>query len=223
MEKIRCRNFDLLLYDEDETHQACLEKLATGYKYIAIKHDKDVWTEDDNIPEGVNAGDLKKAHWHVIVKFPQARWNTAVSKELGIAHNYIQRCVSYEGSLLYLVHKGMPHKYQYDPNECIGTLMKDLEKTLDCETDLNERVMDVLDILDEKPYWTVRAFLSEACDRKRVGEALRLGSLLTSVIAQHNQENEYSNRPGCGAYSNAIEQAQFTGFVAGHQAGIKDL
>ena len=53
-EKIRSRCFDLLLYDEDATHLACLEELATGYKYIAIKHDKDTWSEDDNLPDGVS-------------------------------------------------------------------------------------------------------------------------------------------------------------------------
>ena len=222
-EKNRCRNFDLLLYDEDPTHKACLDKLATGYKYIAIKHDKDVWTEDDNIPDGQNVGDYKKAHWHVIIKFPQARWNTAVVAELGIAQNYIQRCVSYEGSLLYLVHRGMPHKHQYDPLECIGTLTKDLEKALDCETDLNERVMDVLDILDERPCWTTRAFLTEACSRKRVGEALRLGGLLTAVIAEHNHSDEVTARPNAGAYSDAKDQASWFGFVEGYEAGKKRL
>lgn len=220
-EKIRCRNFDLLLYDEDETHRACLDKLATGYKYIAIKHDKDRWSEDDNIPDGVKAGELKKAHWHVIIKFPQARWNTAVASELGIALNYIQRCVSYEGSLLYLVHHGMPHKHQYDPSECIGTLLKDLEKALDCETDLNERVMDVLDILDERPCWTTRAFLSEACSRKRIGEALRLGGLVSSLIAEHNHENDFDYSPPAGAYSDAQDQARWNGFVEGYEARKK--
>lgn len=220
-EKIRCRNFDLLLYDEDETHKACLEKLATGYKYIAIKHDKDRWTEDDEIPDGVSVGDLKKAHWHVIIKFPQGRWNTAVAAELGIALNYIQRCVSYEGSLVYLVHRGMPHKHQYEPGECVGTLVKDLEKALDNETDLNERAMDVLDILDEKEFWTTRAFLTEACNRKRIGEALRFGGLITALIAEYNHE-QIANRPGSGAYDDARNQAHFRSFVEGYEMAKKD-
>lgn len=222
-DKIRCRNFDLLLYDEDETHKACLEKLSTGYKYIAIKHDKDRWTEEDTLPEGVQAGDLKKAHWHVIIKFPQARWNTAVAAELGIATNYIQRCVSYDGSLLYLVHHGMPHKYQYPVTECIGTLMKDLEKVLNNETDLNERVMDVLDILDERPTWTTRAFLTEACSRKRIGEALRLGGLLTAVIAEHNHAGDFDYVPPVGAYQDAEDHAAWRGFVEGYEARKKGL
>lgn len=221
-DKIRCRNFDLLLYDEDPTHQSCLEILATGYKYIAIKHDKDVWTDDDNIPEGCKVGDLKKAHWHVIIKFPQARWNTAVASELGIALNYIQRCVSYDGSLLYLVHRGMPHKHQYEPSECIGTLKKDLEKALDNETDLNDRVLDVLDILDERPYWTMRAFLIEVCNRKRIGEAMRLGGLLTAVLTEYNCSDDFSYRPNSGAYPDALDKAAFRGFVEGYHRGCHE-
>ena len=220
-DKYRSRNYDLLLYDEDPTHLAALEKLSTGYRYIAIKHDKDLWTEEDTPPDGVKVGDLKKAHWHVIIKFPQARWNTAVAADLGIATNYIQKCNSYEGSLLYLVHHGMPHKHQYEVSECIGTLIKDLEKALQNETDLNERVMDVLDILDDKPFWSTRAFLTEACSRKRIGEALRLGGLLTALISEHNHSDELSTRPGTGAYDDAVDQAHFGSFVNGYEAGKK--
>lgn len=223
-ERDRCRNFDLLLYDEDPTHQACLEKLATGYKYIAIKHDKDRWTEEDNIPEGMNVGDLKKAHWHVIIKFPQARWNTAVAKELGIAMNYIQRCVSYDGSLLYLVHHGMPHKHQYSVTECVGTLIKDLEKAVDQEFDMDEKMTDVIEILDDKEFWTMRAFLEEANRRKRGGMALRMGGLLKTLIAEHNQAHEYRNcYPPAGAYQDAKDQASWLGFVEGYEAGKKRL
>lgn len=185
-DRIRSRNYDLLLYEEDETHQACLAKLASGYKYIAIKHDKDTWTEEDQLPEGVKAGDLKKPHWHVIIKFPQARWNTAVAQELGIAINYLQKCVSYEGSLLYLIHAGIPDKYQYQTTDCIGTLVKDLEKVLDNETDLNEKIMDVINILDQQQTWTTRAFLTEVCAKDRIGAALRLGGLLPALLAEHN-------------------------------------
>lgn len=222
-DKIRSRTFDLLLYDEDQTHKDCFGKLATGYKYIAIKHDKDIWTEDDELPDGVQPGDLKKAHWHVIVRFPQARWNTAVAAELGIALNYIQKCVSYDGSLLYLLHRGLPDKHQYDPSECIGTLIKDLEKALDSEADTDEKMMDVIEILDDKEFWTMRAFLEEATRRKRGGMALRMGGFLSTLIMQHNQANEYSRiRPDAGAYSDACDRNNFRSFVEGFEAGLHD-
>lgn len=185
-EKERSRTFDLLLYDEDPTHKAALDKLATGYKYIAIKHDKDTWQEGEDLPDSVKPGDFKKPHYHVVLRFPQARWNTALAKELGIAVNYIQKCASYEGSLLYLIHYGLPDKHQYDISECIGNLIKDLEKALDSESDLDEKIQDVIDILDDRSFWTVRAFMEEAVKRKRSGVALRMGNIMTAMIDQHN-------------------------------------
>lgn len=220
-EKNRSRTFDLLLYDEDESHKEALKKLDTGYKYIAIKHDKDVWSDDDKLPDGVKVGDLKKAHWHVIIRFPQGRWDTAIAKELGIAINYIQKCVSYEGSLLYLIHKGLPDKYQYSPDECIGNLTKDLEKALECDSDLNDRVMSVLSILDERDFWTVRSFLEVACQRGRIGEALRMAGLIAQLISVHNEENGY-HRPDAGAYVDACDQHGFANFVQGYECGRKD-
>lgn len=222
-DKVRSRTFDLLLYDEDESHRSALALLATGYKYIAIKHDKDTWSEDDSLPDGVSIGDLKKTHWHVIVRFPQSRWDTALAKELGITRNYIQKCVSYEGSLLYLIHRGIPDKHQYDPSECIGNLMKDLEKALDDEIDLDGKVQDVIDILDDREFWTVRAFLEEAVKRKRSGMALRMGGFLSVMISQHNQSNQISKpRPDSGAYDDAVSQYGFRNFVEGYECGKKD-
>lgn len=218
-EKIRCRNFCLVLYDEDETHKACLDKLSAGYQYIAICHDKDRWTEEANLTDGVNVGDLKKPHWHVIIKFPQARWNTAVAKELGIAENYIQRCVSYDGSLLYLVHHGMPYKYQYLPQDCIGTLVKDLEKLLNDQGDMDEKMSDVIEILDDREFWSMRSFLEEAIKRKRGGMALRMAGLLGRLIDQHNYANEIrSSSLPAGAYADACDNAKFHGFIEGYHS-----
>lgn len=220
-DKYRSRCFDLLLYDEDQTHKDALAKLSTGYKYIAILHDKDTWSDDENIPDGYAAGDLKKPHWHVIVRFPQARWSTAVAAELGIAENYIQKCVSYDGSLLYLVHRGLPDKYQYDPSECIGNLIKDLEKALTDEVDTDEKMLDVIAILDDKDYWSMRSFLEEAARRKRGGMALRMGGFLSTLINQHNQSNEYLHQAEAGSCSDAVDQYGFRNFVEGYEAGKK--
>lgn len=216
-EKTRCRTFDLLLYEEDETHRSCLEKLAAGYKYIAILHDRDRWSEEETLPDGVQAGDLKKPHWHVIVRFPQSRWNTALAKELGIAENYIQKCNSYEGSLLYLVHYGLPNKFQYSIEDCKGNLIKDLEKALDTECDIDEKISDVLDILDDNEFWTMRAFLEEAVRRKRGGMALRMAGLLGTIINEHNRHNELARgRPNAGSYMDACDAAHFHGFIEGY-------
>lgn len=53
MEKFRSRNFCLVLYPEDKTHADAILKLAQGYKYLGILHNRDVYdvddTEDDDV------------------------------------------------------------------------------------------------------------------------------------------------------------------------------
>ena len=84
-------------------------------------------------------------------------------------------------------------------------------------------MQDVIDILDDREFWTVRAFLEEAIKRKRGGMALRMGAFMTTIIAQHNQANEYGCRaPDSGAYDDACERYGFRNFVEGYEAGMKD-
>ena len=79
--KFRDRKFVMVLYPEDASHAAAIEKMKSGgYNFAAILHDKDV--TEDNQP--------KKPHWHVVVRFKNACWNTAIAKDLGITPNYLE-------------------------------------------------------------------------------------------------------------------------------------
>lgn len=54
-QKFRDRKFCAVLYPEDETHVAAIEKLKSGgYNFAAIRHDKDVYED------GEHKGELKK-------------------------------------------------------------------------------------------------------------------------------------------------------------------
>lgn len=75
-QKFRDRKFCAVLYPEDETHVAAIEKLKSGgYNFATILHDKDVYED------GEHKGETKKSHWHVVVRFKNAVWNTAIAKE----------------------------------------------------------------------------------------------------------------------------------------------
>lgn len=88
-QKFRDRKFCAVLYPEDETHVAAIEKLKSGgYNFAAILHDKDVYED------GEHKGETKKPHWHVVVRFKNAVWNTAIAKELGIQPNYLEACAN---------------------------------------------------------------------------------------------------------------------------------
>lgn len=63
-QKFRDRKFVAVLYPEDPTHVACIDKLKSGgYNFAGILHDEDIYEDGDN------KGEKKKPHWHIVIKF----------------------------------------------------------------------------------------------------------------------------------------------------------
>lgn len=151
-DKLRGKVFLLLLYpDEDVTHAKALEYIKANYDYAAICQDKDVYLED-TITNGVEhkEGELKKAHYHVVVRFKNARWITALAKELEISENYIRLSHNFVRSLLYLVHYYEPEKYQYPPNEVFGTLKQRFKEAYSSEgKSESEKIVDIFNEIDK--------------------------------------------------------------------------
>ncbi len=151
-DNMRGKVFLLLLYpDEDVTHAKALEYIKVNYDYAAICQDKDTYLEDTTINDVLHKeGELKKAHYHVVVRFKNARWLTAIAKELDIAENYIRVSHNFVRSLLYLVHYYEPDKYQYNPNEVFGTLKQRFKEAYSSEgKSESEKVMDIFAEIDK--------------------------------------------------------------------------
>lgn len=185
-DKVRSRNWCLVLYPEDPTHVECIEKLISSYKIAAILHDKDTW--EDGESENHAAGDPKKEHWHVVLKFQQPRWKNGIAEELGIAPNYLEVCRSTDSALLYLVHDGFPNKYQYDPNDVFGDLKPNLLKLL-ADGDEGSKVKEIVSIIDACPGKArYREILLKCCDNGLYGEFRRLGSGVAYLIQEHNED-----------------------------------
>lgn len=187
MEKIKKRNWTMLLYPEDPTHKAAIETLsAGGYKYVAILHDSDTWGEGES--ESHAAGEPKKEHWHVVLKFPQARYNTAVAKELGIKENYMEPCANFDAACLYLVHANAEDKHQYDPSALFGTLVSAVNKLL-LDDDEGTRVLEIVKTIDAAPgVMSYHDILIWACKNGLYGEFRRLGSGVGWLLREHNNE-----------------------------------
>lgn len=214
--RFRDRKFCLVLYPEDETHVACIQLLSLGgYNFAAILHDKD--TDDD--------GNVKKAHWHIVLRFKNAVWNTSVAKELGIASNYMQKCNSLDGALLYLVHYGIEDKYQYDLEAVTGSLAIRLASLLS-DTDESTRALNIYDIIRNSPgIVTYTEVFEKACKSGLYGDFRRMGSGVMWLINDHNtaiynETKEY--RPSAGAYAHLVERNHFNSFVEGYEAASKD-
>lgn len=188
-EKLRNRNWMLLLYPEDPTHADAITKLEEcGYQYAAIRHDKDVWTEDDPEfnPEKHEAGATKKTHVHVVLKFPNPVWNTSLSKQLGVKINYFRECKNFDDRLLYLVHLNHPDKYQYDSEEVFGPLKPALEKLLADESE-DARMLRIVDLVDAEPgEISARSMLRKLGNNGLYGEARRMGYLFKWLVEEHN-------------------------------------
>lgn len=197
MGNIKKRNWTMLLYPEDPTHKAAMETLAAGgYKYVAILHDQDTWGEGES--DKYAAGEPKKEHWHVVLKFPQARYNTAVAKELGIKENYMEACANFDAACLYLVHANAEEKHQYDPAALFGTLVSSVTKLLH-DDDEGTRVLEIVKCIDANPgRASYRDTLVWACKNGLYGEFRRLGSGVKWLIDEHNDdlENEFVKQYG---------------------------
>lgn len=79
-----------------------------------IRHDKDVYNQDDDIPEDKEIGDNRPAHWHVMLQFKNAVEISGIARDFGVSENYVERWQG-QGAFLtgiqYLTHEH-PRQYQ---------------------------------------------------------------------------------------------------------------
>jgi len=142
-EKYRSRRFCILLYPlEDETHKKAYEYIKNNYDYASIVHNRDKNEE----------GEIKKSHTHIVISFPNAKWNSAVAEELGITPNYIEKCRSLDNALEYLIHFNDDTKEQYDIEEVQGNLKSQLKRIIANDgKDENEKALELTEFINTYP------------------------------------------------------------------------
>lgn len=101
------RHFLILLYEDSKSYnfKEVLRIVKSQKKYAYIKH----------IPES----NEKKEHFHVILSFDNAKKKSSLSKQLGVAENYIDEIKNLRSICRYLIHKDDEDKYQYDLSQVI--------------------------------------------------------------------------------------------------------
>lgn len=183
-DRYRDRKFCAVLYPEDSTHAEAIEKLKSGgYNFAAILHNEDLYED------GEHKGEKKKPHWHVVVKFPNAVWDTKLAKDLGIERNYLEKCKSLDAALLYLVHYGYEDtKYQYDVQDVFGPLQMRLISLLN-DTDESTRALNIYDMINEidGPVSYSEIYL-KCCKAGLFSDFRRIGSGIGYLIREHNYE-----------------------------------
>lgn len=192
-QKDRDRKWRVNLYPDDPSHKQALSLLdAEGYKYVGILHDKDVVDADD-VAEGKytedQIGTPKKAHYHLVLKFPNPVYYKALAKKLGITENYIRECANFDEACKYLVHatKKSVDKYQYDSSELFGSLVGQVKKLL-ADEDEGARVLEIVKTIDSTPgRASYRDILIWACKNGLYGEFRRLGTGVKFLLDEHNE------------------------------------
>ena len=196
--RFRDRKFCAVLYPEDPTHAACIDKLKSGgYNFAAILHDEDVYEDGDH------KGEKKKPHWHVVIKFPNAVWNEALAKELGITSNYLEKAKSLDSALLYLVHFGYEEKYQYDLQQVFGCLQTRLSSLLN-DTDESTRALTIYDLIrNASGVVTYTEIFEKACKAGLYGDFRRMGTGVMYLIKDHNYEFTREDQSNAGVMISA--------------------
>lgn len=212
-EKMRDRKYVAVLYPDDPTHVECMERLKTrGFNFAACLHDSDIYET------GEHAGELKKPHWHVVLRFKNAVWNTSIADQLGIKPNYIEACDNFDRALEYLIHFGWPDKHQYDIDSVFGPL-KARVVTLVSDTDESTRVLNLVDIIENSPGPIgYTELIKKAVNAGLYGDLRRMGTFAVGLIREHNYEYYRSTQTNSGATK---DRERFDDFVA--LTGDKDI
>lgn len=190
----RSRQFCLVLYEDDETHMKALLTIQNRFNHAMIRHDMDTYEEDVyRDGELVNkAGDLKKPHYHVVIKFENARFKSALAKELEIEENYIQVCSNIKSQLLYLIHFRDFDKYLYKVDEVTGPLKSDLILAIAKEEkDENKCVQEIYRFINNQPRPLSVTKLSKWCYENGYWDVFRrASSIFFRVLEEYNYNKD---------------------------------
>ena len=177
--KFRSRCFNLVLYPDDRLHCLTHDIIMQDFDAACILHDKDI---DE-------AGEVKKSHWHIVLRCQNAVWNTALAKELHVEENYLQQCRNFKSSLKYLIHYDNPDKYQYSLDSVEGSLKKRLMKIIqDDQKDECERAIDLITFIDGCGFLTVQGLASWAANNGQWDVFRRSATIYMRILDEHNEQ-----------------------------------
>lgn len=184
-EKLTGRYFNILLYPDDERFSHQMEMLNSYYRWVGILHDRDLLDSE--------SGEVKKSHMHIVLRLPSGNATTkkSVVDRLSLQYGesvHCQVCGNYRASLRYLCHADDLNKTQYDVDCLLGMpeMVKDAVDAIQ-NNDLNSKVIEVLDRLDDIPTTlTYSEFLRVMCG---YGLFSAVRSLQVSeILNEHNQK-----------------------------------
>ena len=95
-------------------------------KWAYIKHDKDTYLNEEEIPNNKQVGDNKPLHWHVVLHFKNGVTIKNVAETFGVKENYVRVLNgrnSFYDAIQYLTHEDDKQqelgKYKYDREDVV--------------------------------------------------------------------------------------------------------
>lgn len=175
---VKARTFCFIVYDESCDVCVLVERLNNYCDYVYILHDKDIDLSNDT---------LKKPHYHFIIRFPNARWLSAVSNDLGIDMNYFEPCRNVKSAMQYLIHFNDNNKYQYSKEEVQGNIVHYFNKCIaDDDLDEESAISRILDFIDHADFLSV-SMLSRYCVSSGLWSYYRRAySIIYAYMQEHN-------------------------------------
>lgn len=112
---VRCSNAFVEIYPDDPNFDEYKRRIEENYDFVYILHNLDV-NED--------TGELKKPHYHYLLKFQGQVSISTISYVTGVPQNYIKARSDYRSAFRYLMHIDQPEKHRYDEGAIQGVDVK---------------------------------------------------------------------------------------------------
>lgn len=178
--KERSLTWLIMIYPDNDKHMKAFDFIKQNYsEYSFVKHRPEI--------------DEKKEHIHVVVRFKNYRWNTALSEELEIEINMLEKCRSLDNALLYLTHFRYPEKIQYTIEDIDGTLKSRVQRLLQSDgKDSTDRACDLVNwINSQKEFISMNQLFAFANANGLYGELVRGISIFREIVHEHNSALDY--------------------------------
>lgn len=180
MENKKYRNYEIILYPENQEHIDVLYKVKKDFKYAYILHNKD--RKDD--------GELKKEHWHVLLFLDNQKTLSAFSKQIGLQDNMqlIQIIKDKKKAIRYLVHVDNDEKESYDVEDIITNI--DIANYFsNLQSDESVDIDNMFLFIDEyKGYLSYRTFFRFVRDSNIWSNYRRNQFAINKLIDEHNAD-----------------------------------
>ena len=179
--KSRC--WVMLLYPDCLEHQAILDVVFEKFNCVGVLHDRDV---DAN-------GELKKAHYHILFYFPSAVYSSHILSDLPhLDERFLEPKSDIRIQTRYLLHLDSPSKYLYAKSDLLGHIEK-FQKYLDKEQDENEKVLRILETIENTYSITLSGLIKDICSNNLYSEYRRNSYTFNRIFYEKLKERGFED------------------------------